>query len=186
MLALYVMAAVVGGALVLLTLFGHGDHGADAHHEIDAGGHVGHDGHDGEAWLPFLSVRFWTYFALAFGGCGLLLSNFGSTREPTTALLALVPGLVTGLGVTYAVRFLRKQEVDSSVGEQDLLGVLAKVSVPIHDGQLGRVRCSVKGEILEILARAQEPLALEAGTEVAIVEMEGGTAIVVPKESIYG
>jgi membrane protein implicated in regulation of membrane protease activity len=172
-------------------LFGHGDHGADTH--ADVGGHEGagdlhHDDgglHGEEAWLPFLSVRFWTYFALTFGACGLLLTNFASTREPLTALYATIPGLITGLGVAFAVRLLRRQEVDSSVGEQDLLGVLAKVSVPIREGQIGRVRCTVKGEILDLLARGHEPLSLEAGTEVAIVEMENGTAIVVPKDAIY-
>lgn len=191
MVAIYIVATVVGGALIVLSLFGHGDHGADA--SGDVGGHDGSidlhqdDGgyHGEEAWLPFLSVRFWTYFALTFGACGLLLTYVAQTREPLTAIYASIPGLITGLGVAFAVRLLRRQEVDSSIGEKDLLGVLAKVSVPIREGQLGRVRCTVKGEIIDLIAKGHQPLSMEAGTDVAIVEMDNGTAIVVPRDAIY-
>ncbi len=223
MLTVYIIAAIAGGGLILLSLLGagHGHDGdvhaegdfdthveadADVHVEADADVHVeadadvhadadshfdshaghGHDagGHVGP-WIPFFSLRFWTYFIGVFGIVGLLLSFLTPIGEPATAALSGGTGFLCGLAVSALMFLLRRSEADSTAREHDLLGKMARVTVAIRDQQVGRVRCEVKGEILDILARSEEPLALEAGQEVVIVGVENGMASVVPREAIF-
>ncbi len=90
MLTVYLITAVVGGAFVLLSAFGgsHDDFDHDADFDSDAGfesdagldADFGADADHGElvhadVWLPFLSMRFWTYFLTFFGVTGMLLDE---------------------------------------------------------------------------------------------------------------
>lgn len=190
MLTVYIFCAVIGGGLILLSAFGAGDHehGGDADlghdtdlgHDAEAGHEGGHDGiHDGP-WIPFLSLRFWTYFIGIFGLTGLLLTLTRQSVEPATALLAAGTGFCSGLVAAALVRWLSTHEADSTARDSDLLGLRAKVTVSIRDQQIGRIRTTVKGELLDILATAEEPKALPEGSEVVIVGMENGRATVMP------
>lgn len=176
MLSTYIVAALVGGLLIVLSVVGgihHGDSdvGADGHDGIDHG-HDGVDAHEGP-WIPFFSVRFWTYFASTFGICGLLLSLLVKTPEPTSALLSGGAGLIVGLLVAYGMRALSRTDTDSSIAPKDLMGREATVVVAIRGRDPGRVRVSVKGEILELLATCEEDFDLEAGSRALVVDMEG-------------
>lgn len=196
MLTVYVFCAVIGGGLIVLSLFG-GDHehGGDVSHDT----HIGHDGdvsHDADAghesslghhdgpWIPFFSLRFWTYLSGIFGLSGVLLTVMTDSKEPTTAALSGGAGLVGGLIAASLVRWLQTHEADSTARERDFLGVRAKVTVGIRNQQLGRVRATVKGEIIEVLARSENQLALPEGAEVVIVGMEGGHATVMPLDTL--
>lgn len=194
MLNFYIVAGLVGGLLILVSLFGasHG-HDGDGHVEFDAHGHesgsdhVGaHDGgHDGP-WIPFFSVRFWTYFMMAFGLCGLLLSRWIGTPEPIAAYMSGGTGLLVGLMVSYGMRALSRQDLDSSVSHKELMGKEAQVLVAIRPGQMGRVRLSLKGEILDVLAVGDDTTSIEAGEAAIIVDMEGDRVKVVSRESVFG
>lgn len=196
MLTVYIFCAVIGGGLILLSAFGAGDHehggDADFGHDADIGhdanvgadsdaGHEGgHEvGHDGP-WIPFLSLRFWTYFIGIFGLTGLLITLTRESVEPATALISSGTGFCSGLVAASLVRWLSTHEADSTARDSDLLGLRAKVTVSIHDQQVGRIRTTVKGELLDILATAEEPKALPEGSEVVIVGMENGRATVMP------
>jgi membrane protein implicated in regulation of membrane protease activity len=190
MLTVYIICAIVGGGLILVTAFtGGGDHdaGHDIGHDADVGHDVSHDsGHDGAdgPWLPFFSVRFWTYLIGVFGSVGLLLTLLSDSREPTTALLSAGTGLLSGLVAATLVRWLSTHESDSTAREADFLGQRARVTVPIRENQLGRIRTTVKGELLDILATAEEPKALAEGSEVVIIGMENGRATVMPLDTL--
>lgn len=198
MLTLYIFSAIIGGGLILLSAFGGGDHehGADTEHDIsvhdmshdfdagheaDAGDHeTGHEG----PWIPFLSLRFWTYFFGIFGATGLLLTNLTSSVEPIIGMVSGGTGFISGLAAAALVRWISKNEADSTARDSDLLGLRAKVTVPIRDQQLGRIRTTVKGELLDILATAEEMKALPEGTEVVIVGMDNGRASVMPLDTL--
>jgi len=194
MLTVYVFCAVIGGGLIVLSLFGGDhDHGGDFGHDIghDVGHDVGHDagsdhdaGHIEGPWLLFFSLRFWTYLIAVFGVLGLLLTLFTDSKEPLNAIVSGVSGFASGLVASFAVRWLRSHEADSTTREKDLLGVRARVTVPLRDGQLGRVRVTVKGELIDLMATAEEPLALPEGSEVVIVGMENGRATVMPLDTL--
>ena len=90
MLPIYLVTLIVGGVLVLVSVFlGDSDTDADVAADIDvdadldlaAGADVDADGSldvgliDAlQAWLPFTSMRFWTFFAAFFGLTGSLNS----------------------------------------------------------------------------------------------------------------
>lgn len=194
MLIAYIFCAVLGGGLILLSLFGGGHgHGHDISHDIghDVGHDVGHDaghGHDSHEatgqhdgpWIPFFSLRFWTYQIGVFGAMGLILSLMNESVEPTRAFIAAGTGFVSGLIAAAMVRWIQTHEADSTARDRDMLGLRARVTVPIREQQLGRIRATVKGELLDILATSEDRLALPEGSEVVIVGMEDGRATVMP------
>ena len=102
------------------------------------------------------------------------------SRFPTTK------SLLVGLLVAYGMRALSKQDLDSSVSHKELMGKEAQVLVAIRPGQLGRVRLSVKGEIIDVIAQSDEADAIEAGASAIIVDMEGDRVKVVSRESVFG
>lgn len=207
MLSLYIVCSVIGLALILLSVFaGHQDFsggdtdvqfdhdtgGFDAGHDIsmDQGG-IDHDSavaeHAGEAgaWLPFLSLRFWTYLSAGFGVTGLLLTLFTKTAPPAVLWLSLGTGLVCGFMVAYIYRALQVTSTDSMTREKDILGSHAKVLVAIREGQPGRVRCCVKGDWVDFVALSNDGSELEAGEDAVIVAMENGKAMVIPRSAIF-
>jgi membrane protein implicated in regulation of membrane protease activity len=194
----YLIALIVGGALIVLSVLGadhgHGDLASDAGGEfqadagVDSGldAHNHGDSHGHESWVPFLSMRFWTYFFAAGGLAGLLLTYLSRIGEPGVLATASGTGLAAGLAVAYAMRAIRRAESDSSMKEEDLLGQSGRVTVAIREGLPGRIRCEIKGEIIDFLALTDGSEPMPEGADVVIVGMENGTARVIPKEAIFG
>jgi membrane protein implicated in regulation of membrane protease activity len=196
MLAFYILMGLVGGGLILLSAFGGHDHAVDhAGADFDgdlAGGHDLHiePSHHGDVpasdiWLPFLSLRFWTYFAALTGVLGTLLTLLTELSPPIIAILSFGIGAVSGLSVAYAIRYLQLSESDSSVSGTDLLGADARVTVPIRPGSEGKIRCTVKGETIDLLAVSDGDATLPVGADVVIVALEGATARVEPKGNMW-
>ncbi len=184
MLLVYVVSAIVAGVLVLFSLFG-GDHDhdfdTDADADVDVGGHdVGHD-----IWLPFFSLRFYTYFFAGFGFTGLLLHYLTQTPPVVGAWMSAGVGLATGLVVSILMRLLKVSETTTTSTERDVLGKEGTVLVAIRGSDPGRIRCSVKGEIIDFLATAELPETIEVGAKVVVVAMENGRAQVVLRDSIF-
>ncbi|RMG23310.1 MAG: hypothetical protein D6724_08640 [Armatimonadetes bacterium] len=196
MLALYIVLGLVGGGLILLSAFGGHDHAMD-HGDVAFDGEMSADhdlhiepAHDGDVpasdiWLPFLSLRFWTYFAALTGVLGTLLTLFTDLASATVAILSFGIGAVGGIAVAYAIRYLQVSETDSSVSSQDLLGSDARVTVSIQPGSEGKIRCTVKGETIDLLATADTEAPLPVGAEVVIVGLEGTVARVEPKGNMW-
>lgn len=186
MIAIYIVAAILGGGLVIASvLFGHGEHASgDSGHDaqIDVHGHA--DGGEAHVWIPFLSLRFWTYLVAVFGVAGLLLSKFTTLIEPMPAILSGGTGLVVGLLVSFLMRVAKKLEVDSSTKTQDFLGAVGRVVVAIRPGQEGKIRLSIKGDTIEVLALPNEFETLEIGSEAIIVSMENDRARVISRSEL--
>lgn len=197
MLTLYIVTAIVGGAMVLISALA-GGHDADTEHEIshdadvhvdadsDAGSEHDHGGDHAGPWLPFFSLRFWTYLAAAFGLTGVLLTWLTDAPQPTVLAWSVALGLVVGLAVSYLMFVLRRIGADSSISTSDMLGIEARVTVPIRGALMGRVRCNVKGENLDVFATADSDRVFEEGQSVVIVEMNGDKARVVSREDVFG
>ena len=116
---------------------------------------------------------------------GLVLTLTKVSVEPITVGIAIGTGVLMGSIAAYFVRFLTKTENTSSVGDHDFLGALAKVSVRI--GELpGKIRTSVKGDIIDMVALGEHGETFEQGEEVMIVGMEGNDARVVRKADYLG
>jgi membrane protein implicated in regulation of membrane protease activity len=182
MLPFYIVAAIVGGGLVLVTLVtGHGDHDADiGHHDHDFDHEAGH----GDVWLPFLSLRFWTYFLMVAGLTGILLTQFTDSIEPMTAVWSAVSGLSVGLVVSLLMRWAKNMQTDDATRTQDFLGREATVIVPIRPNLEGKVRLEVKGEIIELLALPYEDREITREENVVIVALENDRARVMPRDEL--
>ncbi|MES1228478.1 MAG: NfeD family protein [Armatimonadota bacterium] len=185
MFLVYTVSAIVAGVMVLLSLFG-ADHGSD--HEVHVELH--HDGADHDSgqghWLPFFSLRFYTYFFAGFGTTGLLLTLLTKTTPIAIGWIAAVVGLVAGLAVSIVVRLLKLSETTTSSKDNDVLGKEAEVLVAIRGTVPGRIRCSVKGDLIDFLAVTEEGQDIEAGTPVVVVLMENGRAHVARRDAIFG
>lgn len=204
MLSVYIVTAIIGGALIVLSALGGADADADADLDFDADADldldldadadfdadhdVGHlDVVDAEGvWLPFLSLRFWTYCAAGFGLVGAILTGVGSLTEPTIAIAAGTTGLVAGLAMAYTMRMLKAGEAHGHVGVRDYEGAEGRVRVTVGKATPGKIRARVGGEELDILALTEGDEALPPGTPVMIIEMEGHIARVVPRQAILG
>ena len=183
MLLVYIVSAIVAGVLVLLSLFG-AEHDSDVHMDI-ATDHGSFLDHDQGFWLPFFSLRFYTYFFAAFGTTGLLLHYLTDIGTVNGAWIAGAVGLVAGLSIALMVRLLRVTETTTSSKEKDVLGKEGTVLVAIRGSNPGRIRCMVKGELIDFLAITEEAGSIEPGEMVVVVAMEGGRAQVVSRSSIF-
>ena len=174
----YVFATIVGGVMLGASLLG-GHHGGIEH---DASGGPtdthGSDANTESIALRIFSVRVWTYL-LAFGGMtGLLLRTIAHTHEPATAVLSAGVGLVAGLMAQTVLRRAMKGGDSGTVSRGDLVGKTGDVIVPFARGMTGKVRITVKGENLDVLAVTEDDQAIGAPDEVLVIEMRDGSALV--------
>jgi membrane protein implicated in regulation of membrane protease activity len=202
MAVVYLAALIVGLGIVLLQLVmsSHGDaDGASADDGIEIDGHVGGGGHGSDALAHddghaidatgflalFLSLRFWTFGALAFGLMGSLLHHLGLTSPVATAMVATATGFVSGAFAAWVFRALARSATDSGGQSTDLVGQVGKVLVPLTRGDRGKVRLRVRGQIVDYLATTDEE-ALEAGANVLVEEVRGERVHVnrVPRELV--
>jgi hypothetical protein len=178
-LTLYVTAAIVGGALLAVNLL-KGDPGDGA--DLSGDSHAVDSGADG--WglvLPLFSLSFWTFFIAFFGLAGTLLSFL---PEPPGRYVIAGASVATGLGSGFAMahllRQLRQREVHSSVGQQDFVGALGKLLLPVGRGAPGKVRLSIKGRTFDLIAHSDTdaPLAVDEQVVVHDVTDEGEVKVV--------
>lgn len=199
MLAAYLIALIVGGVFVgLSVLAGFGkdleaDHGEPGHVHVGADdGSVAEAAHAGAPskrgpWLPFTSFRFWTFGAFFFGLTGLLLQEAAGVGEPTAMLVGLGAGVVGGTASAALVRALRRP-VGGVRDPSRWVGVTGELMLPLSPGGLSkiRVRAGEKDrEILVTLADAHAP-SLPKGTRVIVLEFDtDGRARVTPESAVF-
>lgn len=199
MLAAYIVAAIVGGGLILISaLAGLGAHadmgGGDFAHDTGLSHDASHDADHGDAgatgsgalWLPFFSLRFWTYAVGTFGLLGTLLTFSRVSQEPLTLTVSSVSALVTGTIAALAVRALSKMERSSTASETDFQGAVGKVTVPIRGSLPGKVRTSVRGDLIDLVAVSHDGAEIAQGEEVIVVEIEGNQARVARQKEFLG
>jgi membrane protein implicated in regulation of membrane protease activity len=167
MLWLYLAALIIGGGTLLLqVVLGHdGDAGHDADHDHD---------HDHGSSL-ILSARFWIFLALAFGLSGALLTIFRLAGSTAILVLASGSGIASGLFAALVIRSLKRGQVSGVASADEAVGRVAEVLIPCEQGRIGKVRLQLRGQTMDLLARAGDTT-ISAGTKVVIEEIEGGIA----------
>jgi membrane protein implicated in regulation of membrane protease activity len=161
MLWIYIAALLIGaGTLLIQAVMGHDD----AHVE-----------HDGDAELLFLSPRFWTFLALAFGLSGALLTIFNLAPSLIVLAIAGAAGIASGAFATLVLRALKRGQVSSSSSEHEAIGRIGEVLVPVEKGRVGKVRVALRGQTLDLMAMGGEH-SLTMGTRVIVEDIEGGIA----------
>ncbi|WP_428262185.1 hypothetical protein [Haliangium sp.] len=149
--------------------------------DVDGDVEVGHGvGADLATWLPVVSLRFWTFFSAFFGltGAALTVAEAGAGKVTTAVVSALV-GYVCGMGVMMAFRKMRGAQTSSAISREDYIGAGATVLVTVAKGQMGKIRLTLKGRTIDVLARTEDerPLAAKEQAMVYAVTDEGHALI---------
>jgi len=171
-MTVFLIIAAVGLLFIAATFF-LGELHADVHLGDDVDGH------------GLINTRVIAVFVLAFGGFGAIATQLGAGAAVGVAA-GLAGGVALGGLVALFGWFLHKQQASSSVGQAQLLGRTAQVTVSIPAGGVGQVICRVGEERVEKLARARDGAELRAGSLVLIEEFAGDSAIVSAAGDHYG
>jgi hypothetical protein len=153
------------------------------HLEVDAA-HAELTADAGSLATKILSVRTVFYSLFGFGAVGSLLT-FAWTQNPTlTATFAIVGGLASGAVINTIFGLVRGSESGALLGEGSYTGVRGRVILPIRAEVPGRVVVERGGRRIKLRALPHasgqgDPL---SWTDILVVEMEKGVALVAPIE----
>jgi hypothetical protein len=188
----YLFAFALGGLLLLASIFlGDKDGGHDAGHDADADAdgpsnpaslaHDGADDHGGLSGLfsAFLSLRFWMFFLAFFGLTGLVLDGLDIVANQTVSLaLAIGMGVLTGEVTVFVFRRLAHSETSTAASAHDYVGKSGRVLIGFGGGTLGKLRLTLKGTTVDVLATSDEERPFAAGEEALVIQMNDTTAVV--------
>jgi len=173
------LAVVLRNLYLFTTIFGLGYLAVDLIGIFDAGeGHdhvaADDDGGGEEVGGGILSAlryfRTFLYFCAGFGPTGLVAGLFGYATWPRLGW-GLGAGVAAAL-VARALYRLQHNKLDSSVAPHELLAERAVVTIPILQGQMGKVRLRLGPVVVERFAIAADPHdAFERDAVVQIIEV---------------
>ena len=198
MLGLYLGAMVFGAVLIGVTLF-FGSHDFDADTDLDVD--LDHDldmdvdadlgavhgdavfGPDGLAedldasnlWLPFTSMRFYTFFTFAFGLGGTIMTWFGVPSILTLGISAVV-GFVLGWLAAWSFRKLYRDTVTGDVGVQRFVGQEARVLLPVRLERRGKIVLDSPMGQIELPAETGDDRSFSPGDRVLVAHIDEGVA----------
>jgi hypothetical protein len=190
---IYLAALIFGlGVQMLQFVLAHSDADADADGDVDGDADVSGDvdahhdlgdhgdmDHDAGGFLPILlSVRFWTFGAMAFGLVGSMLHFLRLAPMAVTPFVAVGMGLVCGFFASWVFKALARANTQSGATAMDAVGHMGKVLVPLKQGARGKVRIQLRGQTTDFLALSDED-EFEAGAWVLVTEIEEGQVHVV-------
>lgn len=197
MLTLYWSCFLVGGVFVILAVVS-GIDGIEFELELDSDVEI-FDPKDAAATslvsrrkkkrrLPVFglikNLKFWTFGSCFFGLTGILLSIL-QTGLPAllVTLIAMGMGLICGTAISGALLYLRQQQADSLISQNDLMGLAGTVEIPFDAQTRGKVRLTVKGNILEVVAFTDGAHSFQAGEQVVVVGTQDNRVWVVSSDS---
>lgn len=185
MSAAFLFYAICFGVGLLFTLIsaisghafgGHGEAGHDIGHAGHAQGHAegGGGAHDMPGFAP-LSPTTIAMFLTAFGGFGMIFSQFSPTSSPW---LSAPLAIVAGFGIAFVVFLLFRAIFRSTQGTSegrvaDLVGCEATVITTINADGVGEIAYVQSGSRYSAPARSDHGVAHANGTSVKIVRIVG-------------
>jgi hypothetical protein len=180
MLSAYIVCLLAGGVVLGASMFGgHDSDGGDAH-VGDVHGDADHAGHhEWAARLPFLSLRFWTWGVTFFGLAGVALT-LGGTPASLIPVLAAAGGLGSGWGASWALGRLTRDAVGVLPEASSHIGREGKLLLPLRRGERSKIRLSIGGVEIDLLAETDLETEIPAPSTVLVVGMRGMTAVVEP------
>lgn len=177
MLSIYLGCLAFGGILLgASALGGHHDNGhGGGGHSDGSGGEEGH-GHLHTAFVPVLSMRFWTFTLAFFGLTGAVLTALAAVPAAITAGVAAGLGIGAGYGASRLLGALTQRPVGLLAATP--VGREGKVLLPVEKNQRGKIRISVAGMSTDLIAETETDDKLLAGATVLVVGMRGNVAII--------
>ncbi len=155
---------------------------ADAEFDGDLDKDVDMDTASEAMWLPFLSMRFWTFGLGTFGLMGTMLTLAGLPYL-LVFLLAVAVGVGLGWGAAHFFRQLKSDQVSAPTSLRHYRGEEARVLLPIRPGGHGKIVVERPDGRVEMLANSSAGTTIERGSTVVIVSVRDGIAEVAPEIS---
>jgi hypothetical protein len=183
--AFYLICFALGLSLTVLSFLGVFSH---LHFPGHVGTHVGGHGHvhlphvRGAGHGGYSDVSPVNGFTLAaflcwFGGCGYLLSRFGSFVMPVVLGIATVTGLAgASILFWFLARVLAPHERELTAADTDIVGALGRVSGTIRSDGVGEIQFSQNGVRRFAVARSEAGVAIPRDVEVVVMRYEQGIA----------
>ncbi len=195
----YWICLIVGGGLLVISVFiggdADGDIGGDVDVDVDveanfdidtdAGVETGletqhHGAGDLTTWF---STRFLVYFAAMFGVIGVALTHMSTVGPWWTLAWSVAGGLVSGQGVHQLLRTLKKNSGDSKPRRADYMNKSARVTMAITPPKMGEVAIQVGRAQRYIASKSKRAdTSFKVGDTVAVVDYQNGICEVVSKE----
>jgi membrane protein implicated in regulation of membrane protease activity len=156
-------------------------HSTATHVPAEAGhGDTGHTGNDGAlaAAFQFFSFRNMVYLTTFFGLTGSALTWLGTGTLVTLLSSIGMGGFAMTVGHKF-MRYLKDTESGQSLHEHDLVGHVGVVTLPPTKQRKGKIRVTIGGQTLELLAIVQEDSVREEfrfGEHALILEFEKNIA----------
>lgn len=147
---------------------------ADADADVDHGGFA--DAGADALWLPFLSLRFWTFFLMSMGLTGTLLTLLSSQHEFLVAGISIPFGLLIGVAVAWMFRVLKKNTVSGETRLSGFVGQEAKVVLPVRLGGRGKIAIQTMAGRVELVAVTRDEADIGLGEPVIIASIKDGVA----------
>ncbi|RDV38795.1 hypothetical protein DV096_08330 [Bradymonadaceae bacterium TMQ3] len=213
MLALYVFCLVFGGLFVAMTVFaglgsdadleadGEGDFDLDKEFEIDkefdldkefeldkdldGDAEKDFETQGGRRFRPLRSFKFYTYAMGFFGLTGTLLTVLGLASGGFAAGLSALMGLGAGFAVAYVLYLGGLSEGGRATNDDDFVGTTARVLLPVKKGQRGKVRVTIGGRSMDVMAVTEDDeVVLDLNEPCFVLGIEDGVARVVDMRAL--
>ncbi|HEY9712623.1 MAG TPA: hypothetical protein V6C72_04090 [Chroococcales cyanobacterium] len=201
---IYTVCAAIGILFIAVNVFlgqlddagsgdGLGGHidssGGDGVPVVDIGHAAAHPqfAHDlGKVVLSLLSPMTIATFLAFFGLAGLTVAY----TWPWLGIVTLVPALGTALGLSFCFRkllalMMRHMHTSSHAKTTDLIGQVAEVNIPMHDGRQGEVTYVIHSKRINHSARPTKgDMDIAKGTKVLIVQVKDHMVLVEPYDPL--
>jgi hypothetical protein len=179
----YLFCFVVGFGLSLVAFVAGSAHLHLPHLHIHHGIHIPHGPQAlrGGQSLPWFNFATLSAFLAWFGGTGYLLERYYGVWIFLALGFATLSGLAAASAVCWflgKVLMAREQALDPAA--YDMVGVLARISMPIRAGGTGEIVYSQEGTRRVAGARTEDGAAVAKGSEVIVTRYEKGIAYVQP------
>lgn len=168
LIAIYLLAAIIGLPLVAYSVFSGDGDGGDTGDALDL--------EDG-GFLAYFSLGTFAFLSGFFGLTGLVTTAVGG-RALTSFVLAAVVGLLAAITQRSLLSYVRQTSTSSHRKDDDFSGRAATVTVPIDTGQRGRIKLVAGGGQQYFTAELSpgEDGVIDTGAPVVIIGLEHGVA----------
>ena len=108
-----------------------------------------------------------------------MLDGLDIVQNTTVTLaLAIAMGITTGEVTVYVFRRLAHSETSTAAGAHDYVGKSGRVLIGFGGGTLGKLRLTLKGTTVDVLATSDEERPFAVGEEALVIQMNDTTAVV--------
>lgn len=164
---LFIIAAVLGGAILLVQLVIHLFGGAIGDNDLDL-----FEGGDADASFKILSLQGLSGFFTMFGLVGLALLWENHVAPATAAAGGFAAGLITTWVMGRIFAWVKGLQSSGTMQMKDALGVSGTVYTRIQKHKPGKVTLVVRQRLLTLDACTEDDITLEQGDRVLVQAIE--------------